>query len=506
MAINWTPVLLDAVMNYQAKDKITAQDWNNLWYLIRTQGNNTTNGVSSLKTVSETHDTRLDTCDTLIADRYTKAAVDAFLALKEDKSTAARHFTNVTFNSNTGTFTFTYEDGTTKIIDTALEKVTTNFTYNSATQSLVLTHVDGTTESISLSEFITVNEFVDTDTIDFTVSPQGVVSATIKPGSVDDTMLDSLLITTLQGLVRDASDYKDLALQYKNAAALSASNASTSENNASASASSADSAKDTAVSSKNTAVLKASEASASATIASSKASDAEAYAIGKRNGVNVGSTDPAYHNNAKYYKDQAATIVGGADMKWSDWNEEFNPQSKSGQLALLAEVPTLLSSLEDDESHRTVSDTDKDNWDGKADGTHTHVKTDITDLGNASTSDYGLTKLSSSTSSSSTTLAATPSAVRSAYNLANGKANKPTISSVTMASTGWSNSEYSFESTYPTATYDISIELNGDSATDEQIEAWSGAKICGSATANKAIAKGDTPTVNIPIIVRAVVK
>jgi hypothetical protein len=42
----------------------------------------------------------------------------------------------------------------------------------------------------------------------------------------------------------------------------------------------------------------------------------------------------------------------------------------------------------------------------------------------ASTSAYGVTKLSSSTSSTSTTLAATASAVKSAYDLANGKQDK----------------------------------------------------------------------------------
>lgn len=41
----------------------------------------------------------------------------------------------------------------------------------------------------------------------------------------------------------------------------------------------------------------------------------------------------------------------------------------------------------------------------------------------ASTSAYGVTKLSSSTSDTSTTTAATPSAVKAAYDLANGKAD-----------------------------------------------------------------------------------
>lgn len=47
-----------------------------------------------------------------------------------------------------------------------------------------------------------------------------------------------------------------------------------------------------------------------------------------------------------------------------------------------------------------------------------------TDGGRASTTNYGVTKLSSSTSSTSTLLAATPSAVKSAYDLANNKAPK----------------------------------------------------------------------------------
>lgn len=74
----------------------------------------------------------------------------------------------------------------------------------------------------------------------------------------------------------------DNALYYKNAAQTAASGA--------------DSAKDVAVS--------------AASIAGENAQTAEAWAVGKRNGVDVSATDPAYQNNAKYYKDQAQTIVG----------------------------------------------------------------------------------------------------------------------------------------------------------------------------------------------------
>lgn len=42
------------------------------------------------------------------------------------------------------------------------------------------------------------------------------------------------------------------------------------------------------------------------------AKDAEAWAVGKRHGVDVPSTDPTYHNNAKYYAEQAGDSAGAA--------------------------------------------------------------------------------------------------------------------------------------------------------------------------------------------------
>lgn len=63
------------------------------------------------------------------------------------------------------------------------------------------------------------------------------------------------------------------------------------------------------------AAARAESASAGAETAKSaaedSAEDAEAWAVGQRNGADVPSTDPTYHNNAKYYKDQAQTIAGG---------------------------------------------------------------------------------------------------------------------------------------------------------------------------------------------------
>ena len=45
-----------------------------------------------------------------------------------------------------------------------------------------------------------------------------------------------------------------------------------------------------------------------------KARDSEAYALGTRDGEDVGSSDPAYHNNAKYYAEQGGAEVTAAQQ------------------------------------------------------------------------------------------------------------------------------------------------------------------------------------------------
>lgn len=59
----------------------------------------------------------------------------------------------------------------------------------------------------------------------------------------------------------------------------------------------------------------AEQAEASATAADGSAKDSEAYAVGKRGGTDVGSSDPAYHNNAKYYANQAGGSATTASTK-----------------------------------------------------------------------------------------------------------------------------------------------------------------------------------------------
>ena len=79
------------------------------------------------------------------------------------------------------------------------------------------------------------------------------------------------------------------------------------------------------------------------------------------------------------------------------------------------------------------------------------------------------------------------------------------FSQKTIQASNWSSGVYSFESDFPSSTYDIEIELDS-TATELQVEAWSNAKPTAVFGTNTMKALGDVPTVDIPVIVKAVMK
>lgn len=81
----------------------------------------------------------------------------------------------------------------------------------------------------------------------------------------------------------------------------------------------------------------------------------------------------------------------------------------------------------------------------------------------------------------------------------------PTFSQYTVLTSGWSSGVYSFESDFPNTLYDIEIELDS-TATESQVEAWSSAKPTAVFGTNTMKALGDVPTVDIPVIVKKVMK
>jgi len=87
------------------------------------------------------------------------------------------------------------------------------------------------------------------------------------------------------------------------------------------------------------------------------------------------------------------------------------------------------------------------------------------------------------------------------------KAAKPTFAEMTMKASGWNKTAktYSFESSYPAAQYDIAIQPNKICSTS-QLDAYMSAMIMGSVNSNVVTAAGEVPAVDIPIIIKVVVK
>ena len=182
----------------------------------------------------------LETAKALIDNQYTKNAVDSMLAEKADANTVETMLKSVSFDANTGIFTFEEVGGKKYTFDTALEKIAVNFGYDPEGQALNITLADGSVQNISLSEFITVNEIKGSDSIQVSTSG-GVTTLSIKNGSITDTMLSSSLLSA--------------AREYANAAEVSAQSAAASEANARTYANNASQAANRAASSESSAEI-----------------------------------------------------------------------------------------------------------------------------------------------------------------------------------------------------------------------------------------------------------
>lgn len=66
--------------------------------------------------------------------------------------------------------------------------------------------------------------------------------------------------------------------------------------------------------------------------AAGKAEDAEAWAVGQRNGVNVPSGDPTYNNSSKYWAEQAYSATAGGALSYINFN--YTGVQESRTLAL----------------------------------------------------------------------------------------------------------------------------------------------------------------------------
>lgn len=70
---------------------------------------------------------------------------------------------------------------------------------------------------------------------------------------------------------------------------------------------------------------------------------------------------------------------------------------------------------------------------------------------------------------------------------------------VTISASGWNSSTgvYSFQTTYPDATYDILGILPSENTTDAMLEAWTAANCGGYRATNTIKARGTVPTIDL---------
>lgn len=108
---------------------------------------------------------------------------------KLDKTSAGTMVQNIQFDEATGVFTITYFSGSVKRIDTNIEKIAVNFDYDVSTQRIILTLDDSTVKYIDLSALVTQYEFLDNDTITFSVDSAGRISAAVKKAGITEDML-----------------------------------------------------------------------------------------------------------------------------------------------------------------------------------------------------------------------------------------------------------------------------------------------------------------------------
>lgn len=188
------------------------------------------------------HDQTLGTWDTTKANQS-----DLLLSVK-----------SIDYNTSTGVFVFTWQNGTTKTVDLNIEKIPVSFSM-SPQGVITMTTDDGTQYTADVGSLIKTYTFTDSTEIDFTVTTDAsgnkTVTAALKDGSIVGTKLEPNYLANCQSAANSAS--------------------------------------------------------ASKTAAKGSAEDSEAWAVGQRDGVDVPSTDPAYHNNSKYWAEHTTSSFAG---------------------------------------------------------------------------------------------------------------------------------------------------------------------------------------------------
>lgn len=223
---------------------------------------------------------------------------------KFDKSEAQLLVKYIEYDEDTGIFKITHYNGTSYTIDTLLEKLAINFDYDYQNQRLIITLSDGEVKYVDLSALITQYEFLNSDTVHFTISADGKVKAEVKEGSIQEKHL--------------RPDYlADIRVESAKAAA-SAVEAGKSEASAAASQAESKKSEDAAKESEKSAAASAGESADSAAASldeAAKAAASAAAAKDSQDAAKISETNAeASQDAAEASKTAAAGSAGDAEQ------------------------------------------------------------------------------------------------------------------------------------------------------------------------------------------------
>ena len=517
MAIDWTPARLEVDLNYKSKDIVLASEWNNLWKETRLQGNNNTDGIVLLIEIVEGNVAHLTNLDNLFADL-------------ESKVTAHTGNTDIHVTSEQKTaWTAKYDKpsgGIPKIdlataVQSSLDKADTALQQHQDISALTA-HVANNNVHVTTTQKATWSAKYDKPAegipkIDLASAVQTSLSkadtALQEHQDISDlvshTQNTNIHVTSEQKTAWSAKYDKptggipklDLASDVQTLLLPSPS--------------SSDAGKMLSVDGFGNPAW--TEASSSGTGGKS------AYAYAVEGGYALTESDfttdlgklhdlPTHISNTNLHIDSVERTA---------WNAKYDkPSGGIPKSDLASDIQTSLAKADASAEVFLVTFTFPLEQDPSADKTFAEItaayeagkivlgKLDdsINYLGQLSAINSALALFQfegqSSASGERILVIVTPD------NMVVDKRNSyynSEFSQYTILTSGWSSGVYSFESDFPSETCDIEIELDS-TATESQVEAWSSAKATSVFGTNTMKALGDVPTVDIPVIVKAVVK
>ena len=201
--------------------------------------------------------------------------VVTFDTTKANQSDLLTAFKSVSFNSSTGVFTFTKFNDTTVTVDTDIEKIAINFDYD-----------DDPTSAHYQNLIITLDDgtvkYVDMSALltqyeftDSTTIHFTVTNGVVSANVINGSIAYAHLTPELQAQVNGAQGYSE---------------------------------------------------------------ESEAWAVGQKNGQDVPSTDPRYHNNAKYYAQQAEASLSNTVRSFNGRTGAVSPASGDYDMTDLGDV------------------------------------------------------------------------------------------------------------------------------------------------------------------------